>query len=69
MKTLVISYRYNCDSTYQTCGDKEEYYVNKRYGLVQWVHYIFVNGSYAQLQKTIFNKRVVGVVTPDFPCF
>jgi hypothetical protein len=69
MKTLVISYWYNCTSTYSKCGDKEEYYLSQRYGLVQWVHYIFVNGSYAQLQKTIFNKRVVGVATPDFPCF
>lgn len=68
-KTLVISYRYNCDSNYQRCGDKEEYYLMQRYGLVQWIHYIFINGSYAQLQKTIFNKVVVGVATPDFPCF
>ena len=71
LKTLVISYRYNCDSTYQICNDKEEYYVAQRYGLLQWVHYIRIpaTGAYAQLQKTIFNKLVVGVVTPDFPCF
>src|SRR6266567_2672613 len=71
LKTLVISYRYNCDSTYQICGDKEEYYVTQRYGLVQWIHYIRIpaNGTYAQLQKTVFNKLIVGVVTPDFPCF
>jgi hypothetical protein len=69
LKTLVISYRYNCSANYQTCMDKEEYYVNQRYGLLKWVHYVFVNGAYAQLQKTTFNKLVVGVVTPDFPCF
>src|SRR6266567_2490039 len=70
LKTLVISYRYNCNANYQ-CNDKEEYYVTQRYGLVQWIHYIRIpaNGTYAQLQKTIFNKLVVGVVTPDFPCF
>ena len=64
------SYRYNCNANYQ-CNDKEEYYVTQRYGLVQWIHYIRIpaNGTYAQLQKTIFNKLVVGVVTPDFPCF
>ena len=67
-KTLVISYRYNCDSN-QRCGDKEEYYLMQRYGLVQWIHYIFINGSYSQLQKTVFNKLVVGIATPDFPCF
>ncbi|MCU1271107.1 MAG: hypothetical protein JWN74_2401 [Acidobacteriaceae bacterium] len=69
LKTLVISYRYNCDANYQNCVDKEEYYVSQRYGLVQWVHYVLANGVYAQLQKTIINKLVVGVVTPDFPCF
>src|SRR5215469_10406622 len=41
LKTLVISYRYNCDSSFANCGDKEEYYVSQRYGLVQWVHYVF----------------------------
>jgi hypothetical protein len=71
MPTLVISYRYNCNSSYQNCNDKEEYYVTQRYGLVQWIHYIRIpaNGTYAQLQKTIFNKKMIGVVTPDFPCF
>jgi hypothetical protein len=37
MATLVVSNRYNCDSNYANCGDKEEYYLGKRYGLVQWV--------------------------------
>jgi hypothetical protein len=71
LKTLVINYGYNCDANYQNCNDKEEYYVTQRYGLVQWIHYVRIpaNGTYAQLQKTVFNKLVVGVVTPDFPCF
>jgi hypothetical protein len=71
LKTLVISYRYNCDNNYANCGDKEEYYVTQKYGLVQWVHYIRIpaTGAYAQLQKTIFNQLVAGIVTPDFPCF
>jgi len=71
LKTLMISYRYNCDTNYSNCGDKEEYYLTQKYGLVQWVHYIRIpaTGAYAQLQKTIFNKLVAGVVTPDFPCF
>lgn len=69
MKTLIISYRYNCDANYVKCLDKEEYYVNNKYGLVQWIHYVFVNGNYAQLQKTIINQLSAGVVTPYFPCF
>src|SRR5215472_15189788 len=71
LKTLVISYRYDCNSSYTVCNNKEEYYVAQRYGLVQWVDYVWIPAtrSYAQLQKTIFNKLVVGVVTPYFPCF
>jgi hypothetical protein len=71
LPTLVISYRYNCDSAYQICLDKEEYYVTQRYGLVQWTHYVWIPATkaYAQLQKTILNQLMVGVVTPYFPCF
>lgn len=67
--TLVLSYRYNCDSNYQNCGDKEEYYFQKRYGLVQWVHYSLVSGQYQQQQKSVFNQLSSGVATPQFQCF
>lgn len=69
LKTLVISYRYNCDSNYVTCKDKEEYYLTQRYGLVQWVHWVWVNNAYGQVQKTVLNRLVTGIVTPYFPCF
>ena len=71
LKTLVISYRYNCNANYANCGDKEEYYLTQRYGLVQWIHYIRIpaTGKNVQLQKSVFNKLVVGVTTPYFPCF
>jgi hypothetical protein len=69
MKTLVVSYRYNCNSSYGNCGDKEEYYLGQRYGLVQWVHYTLSNGTYVQRQKSVFNKLASGKTTPYFPCF
>jgi len=68
LPALVISYRYNCDASY-TCKDKEEYYVNQRYGLLQWTHYVWAQGNYVQVQKTVFNQLVVGTVTASFPCF
>jgi hypothetical protein len=67
--TLVVSYRYNCDSTYNNCGDKEEYYLTQRYGLVQWVHYSLLRGKYEQQQKSIFNRLSAGTVVPKFQCF
>lgn len=69
LQILVASYRYNCDTNYGKCGDKEEYYVAQRYGLVQWVHYSLAGGVYQMKQKTIFNRLVSGGTTPTFPCF
>ncbi|HET9374952.1 MAG TPA: hypothetical protein VFO40_08260 [Chthoniobacterales bacterium] len=70
LPTLVIRYQYNCNSSFASCKDREEYYLTQRYGLVQWVHYVLASsGSYVQVQKTVLNKLVVGVVTPYFPCF
>lgn len=69
LKVLVASYRYNCNSGYGNCGDKEEYYLAQRYGLVQWVHYSLINGTYQMKQRTVFNQLVSGTTTPSFPCF
>lgn len=69
LPVLVASYRYNCDSGYGNCGDKEEYYMAQKYGLVQWVHYSLVSGTYQMKQKTVFNRLVTGSSTPQFPCF
>ena len=68
-KTLVVSYRYNCDSAYNNCGDKEEYYLTQRYGLTQWVHYRLVSGIYQQQQKSVFNVLKTGAAKPLFTCF
>jgi hypothetical protein len=67
--TLVLSYRYNCDSAYNSCGDKEEYYLQQKYGLVQWIHYSLINGTYQQQQKSVFNQLTSGTTTPKFQCF
>jgi hypothetical protein len=69
LKVLVASYRYNCDVNYGNCGDKEEYYLAQKYGLVQWVHYSLVSGKYQTQQKTVFNQLTSGGNKPSFPCF
>lgn len=69
LPVLVASYRYNCDVNYANCGDKEEYYLAQKYGLVQWVHYSLVSGAYQMQQKTIFNRLVSGTAQPSFTCF
>ena len=69
LPVLVASYRYNCDTNYQNCGDKEEYYLAQRFGLVQWAHYRLSGGNYQMVQKTVFNHLVSGGTEPSFPCF
>jgi hypothetical protein len=69
LKTLVVSYRYNCNN-YSNCNDKEEYYLAQQYGLVQWVHYSRNrSGAYVQQQKSVFNSLSGGTTTPKFACF
>ena len=69
LPVLVASYRYNCDSNYGNCRDKEEYYLAQKYGLVQWAHYSLVSGKYQVRQTTLFNRLVAGKTTPSFSCF
>lgn len=69
LKTLVISYRYNCDGDYQSCGDKEAYYLTQKYGVVQWEHYRLFSGLYRLVNRSTFNHVVRGAVQPNFPCF
>ncbi len=69
LPTMVISYRYNCNSSYGNCADKEEYYLTQRYGLVKWAHYKLSNGTYQLAQVATFNWMANGWSTPYFPCF
>jgi hypothetical protein len=69
--TLVISYRYSCDSNYANCLNKEEFHVAKPYGLVKWQHQsLGSNGSYNPPDNvTYFNKVVSGQTSPVTSCF
>jgi len=69
MATLVISYRYNCDASYNNCGNKEAYYLSQEYGIVQWIHYVLQKGVYVPVKTSLFNQLAWGSVTPYFPCF
>jgi hypothetical protein len=71
LETLVISYRYSCDSSYSHCGDKEEFHVAKPYGLVYWQHQsLQSNGTYARPDnKTYLNRVVAGQTTVVTTCF
>jgi hypothetical protein len=71
LETLIISYRYSCDSTYSNCNHKEEFHVAKPYGLVKWQHQLLQSdGTYAPPDNvTYINKVVSGQTTVVTTCF
>ena len=69
LTTLVVQYRYDCDTNYAYCMDKEEYTLAQRYGTVKWEHFKRVNGVYASDAVSIFNKLSSGSTQPVFTCF
>lgn len=71
LSTLVISYRYSCDSNYENCKDKEEFHVAKPYGLVKWQHQSLNSDGYYNRPDnvTYFNKIAEGQTSPVTACF
>lgn len=68
LPTMIASYQYICDNSYHNCRDKEEFYLAKPFGIVEWRHYKLEGDDY-RLAKTItFNHLVKGQVTPVLPC-
>ena len=68
--TLVVSYRYNCSEHYDSCRDKELYFLVKDYGLLQWQHFELVAApnDYKLVQSSTFDRIRPGNVDSYFPC-
>ncbi len=68
--TLTLSYRYSCNSSYDSCKYKETFDFQRPYGLVRWIYYILQNGQYVQQNHTVYNQKVSGGAPfPDHPCW
>lgn len=68
--TLTLSYRYSCNSSYDSCKYKETFDFQKPFGLVRWIYYILQNGQYVQQSQTVYNQKVSGgAPIPDHPCW
>jgi hypothetical protein len=68
LPTMIASYQYICDNNYRNCRDKEEFYLAKPYGIVQWQHYKLDGDDYRLVKTITFNRLVKGQVTPELPC-
>ena len=71
LQTLVISYRYGCDSKFSNCSHKEEFHVAQPYGLVKWQHQkLQSDGTYARPDNvSVMNRVVAGQTQPITSCF
>lgn len=68
-QTLLLSYRYNCDSQYSNCTDKETFAMQHGPGLVQWTHYVWKNGTWEQVNQTTSAYPQTATVAPVHPCW
>ncbi|HTM42247.1 MAG TPA: hypothetical protein VL177_15110 [Terriglobales bacterium] len=68
--TVVVSYRYSCGDNYDSCRDKELYYLVKDYGLMQWQHYQLsaAPNDYKLVESSVFDRLRAGQTDPYFPC-
>lgn len=62
--TRILHYRYNCDASYQSCGDEEQFFLAKNIGLWQWVHY----QSGAIVKSSLMTDLTSGTATATLPC-
>jgi len=67
--TLTLSYRYNCDSNYDSCHDQETFAMQRKNGMVQWTHNVLQGGVYVQVNQTTQGTAKLGSVTPVHPCW
>jgi hypothetical protein len=68
--TLTLSYRYDCDSSFDNCHYKETFDFQRPFGLVQWTYYKWLNGQYVQQNYTRYNHLASGgAPPPDHPCW
>jgi|SRR5581483_1738087 len=66
--TRVLKYHWGCDSTYNNCAAREELWLAKGYGWVEWKNYVNENGVMVLKQDNLANMFVSGNVQPDHPC-
>ena len=73
MPVLRLSYRWNCDNTYNNCDVKEVYWLSQRYGLVRWQQFNLDPNTHQYpanpTSESTFNNLVSGTINQNFPCF
>lgn len=66
--TRVLTYRWGCDSTYSNCSTREELWLARGFGWVEWKNYKLQNGVYVLINDTKADEVMPGNVAPNQPC-
>lgn len=66
--TRVLTYNWSCDSNFQNCAVREELWLARGYGWVEWKNYVLQNGQYVLKQDTIGTHAAPGAPVPVQPC-
>lgn len=66
--TRVLTYRWSCDSNFSNCKVREELWLARGYGWVEWKNYVLQNGIYVLHQDTIGTHAATGAPVPFQPC-
>ncbi len=66
--TRVLTYRWGCDPTFSTCQTREELWLARGYGWVEWKNYVWKNGQFVLVNDTKGTHLTGGAPLPDQPC-
>ena len=66
--TRVLTYNWSCDENFQNCKAREELWLARGYGWVEWKNYLLENGNYVLVQDTMGTHAADGAPRPVQPC-
>jgi len=66
--TRVLTYRWSCDQHFANCHAREELWLARGYGWVEWKLYVLQNGQYVLMNDTIGTHAASGAPIPYQPC-
>lgn len=68
VKTRYFTYKYSCNSNYDSCKYKEVFSLGYHVGLYDWKYYVNNGSGFVFVQESVINQFDPGSATPYLPC-